>query len=201
MANRFFGSGDGSRRPRTQPLTRKEIIWQMGICLAILAFFQVKDMFFPKTSVTATPAPSAVEEQTGIASLDAAAVESLKLALPVIDHSWNVYVVEWNGARSYTVTSTNLTGITVELLAKAGYDVGATVRINVKDIDALTALFKKLPTGDALIVIGANGFSVDGTLYAQLGNAANKGGLKISMGTWSGPVITPLPSVSPTPKQ
>ena len=199
----FFQQQDSGRK--RQPYTRKEILWQVGICVAILLIFQAKDTFFPsKPSTSPTPAPSSVGAQVSNSALDTAAVEALKgkITIPVIDHKWNVYVVNANGASSYTLTTTDITPAkaTMDQLTKAGYDIGgSSVRINVKDIEALTALFKLIPTSDTVNFIGANGYTVDNTLYAQLGNAANKGGLKATLGTWDGPIITPTPVVSPTP--
>ncbi len=197
----FFQQDSGRKR---QPYTKKEILWQVGICIAILFVFQVKDMFFPaKPTVSPTPVPSSVQQQVSASALDTAAVEALKgkITLPTIDHKWNVFVVNNNGVSTYTLTTTDLapSKVTMDLLTKPGYDIGgSSVRINVKDIDALTALFKLLPTNDTANFIGANGFAIDGTLYAQLGSAANKGGLKAAMGTWDAPVITPTPVPSPT---
>ncbi len=200
MANnkrsRFLADDGGRKR---QPYTRKEIIWQVGICVAILLAFQIQETFFPvKPKTTATPAPSSVQQQVSDAALDKTVVEGLKdkITLPTIDHKWNVYVVNSSGVVTYAVTSTNIANLSMDILTKAGYDIGSTVRFNVKDLDALAALFKLLPTNDSVTVIGANGITVDGTLYAQIGNGASKSGLKISMGTWTSPIVTPTPGAT-----
>jgi len=190
---------DGGRK--RQPMTRKEMLLQLGLCVAVLLFFTVKDTFFPAAPKT-TPPPGneTVQQQAGAVALDKAAVEALDIKLPRSDGKWNLYVVNWNGATTYTLTSSDMKDLSMETLGKPGYDLGGTTaRINVKDIDALTALFKKIPTGDSVTIIGANGLTVDGTLYAQIADAALKGGLTRNLGTWTGPVITPSPSPSASP--
>lgn len=184
-------------------MTRKEILWQLVLCIAILLFFTIKDTFFP-SAATATPTPTqtvTVEQKTGSGLLDAAAVQALDIELPVVDGNWRIFVVDWEGSISYTLLSSNVSDLSMENISKLGYDVGTSARVNVKDTDALAALLQFVPTGDSVTVIGANGITVDNTTYALIADGARKSGLSVKLGEWSGEIATPTPSVEPSPSQ
>ena len=198
MAKKRDYRTDTGRKHR--PMTRKEILLQLGLCVAILLFFTIKDTFFPSGATTA-PTPTqtiSVEQKTGSGMLDAAAVQALDIELPKGDGNWRVLMVDWEGSVSYTLLSSDVLDLSMENLSKVGYDVGTSARVNVVDIEALAALLQFVPTGDSVIVIGANGISVDNTTYALIANGARKSGLNVKLGEWNGDVVTPSPSIEPS---
>ena len=202
MAKRRDYRSDTGRGGRK--LTRKEILWQLGLCVAILLFFAIKDTFFPSGAATATPTPIqsiTVEQKSGEAALDTSAVLALEIELPVVDGNWRIFVVDWEGSVSYTLLSSNVSDLSMDNLSRPGYDVGESARINVVDTDAMAALLQLVPTGDSVMVIGANGIAVDNTTYALLADGARKSGLSVGLGEWSGDVVTPSPTADATPSE
>ena len=84
-------------------------------------------------------------------------------------------------ARSYTLISSNVTDRSTQALQAPGYEIGASVRLNVKGVDALAEALQKVQTGDTLTVIGADGLVVSAADYALIADGANKSGLKVSL--------------------
>lgn len=169
-----------------QPLTRKEIMIQLGICIAILLFFSIQEVLWPNMfgGSEQTPAPSTapIENSVGTETMDLAAVQALTVQFPVMeDRNWFVYVIGEGDARSYTLISSNVTDRSTQALQAPGYEIGASVRLNVKGVDALAEALQKVQTGDTLTVIGADGLVVSTADYALIADGANKSGLKVSL--------------------
>ncbi len=169
-----------------QPLTRKEIMIQLGICIAILLFFSIQEVLWPNMfgGSEQTPAPSTapIENSVGTETMDLAAVQALTVQFPVMeDRNWFVYVIGEGDARSYTLISSNVTDRSTQALQAPGYEIGASVRLNVKGVDALAEALQKVQTGDTLTVIGADGLVVSAADYALIADGANKSGLKVSL--------------------
>jgi hypothetical protein len=179
-------------------MSRREILLQLGLCVAILLFFSIKDTFFPSKPAVTPPPVQSVAPQAGARLLDAEAIAGLELAFPHIDGRWDVYLVEQEGVMSYTLTSSDIKTPDMAFLAKPGYEINTSARVNVKDTDALAALLMRLPTNDTIVVIGANGVEVDAITFALIGDGARKSGLNVEMGSWTAPVITPSPEGEPT---
>jgi hypothetical protein len=176
-------------------MSKKEIMIQLGLSVAVLLFFGVKDTFFPaKPKATPTPSATPIIEQSGAQMLDAAAIALLNVKLPKVDGQWRVFVINDAGTNSYTLLSSNVADASLANLTRPGYEINTAARVNVKDLDALKALMMKIPTNDTITVIGANGFVVDNITFALIAEGARKSGLNIKMGTWSGPVITLTPA-------
>lgn len=169
-----------------QPMTRKEIMIQLGICIAILLFFSIQETFWPnmfgKNEETPAPTTAPIENNVGTEVMDLAAVQALTLQFPVMeDRNWFVYVIGEGEARTYTLISSNVTDRTTAALQKPGYEIGTSVRINLKGTDALAEVLQKVQTGDTLTVIGADGLTVSAADYALIADGANKSGLKVSL--------------------
>ena len=169
-----------------QPLTRKEIMIQLGICIAILLFFSIQEVLWPNMfgGSEQTPAPSTapIENSVGTETMDLAAVQALTVQFPVMeDRNWFVYVIGEGDARSYTLISSNVTDRSTQALQAPGYEIGASVRLNVKGVDALAEALQKVQTGDTLTVIGADGLVVSAADYALIADGANKSGLRVSL--------------------
>ena len=85
------------RERKRPPMTKKQIMIQMTLCVAILAFFAFQEAFFPtdeqkKASPTPTVSAQAVLEASGAETLTADAVGALpqENGLPEASGDWKL---------------------------------------------------------------------------------------------------------------
>ncbi len=177
-----LASNQPANRKKRPPLTKKQIMVQMLLCVSILAYFAIQENFFGKTKPTPTQTPTVsaqnVLEATGQENLTTEAIGAMKDSLPNLSGDWKVLIVD-NGA-SFVLVSPGQTGTNEELLA-AGYEIGQQVRAHVADLPALSALLYKIPTGGSVEVGNADGSLVSSTLYAQVADGVRKAGLSVKL--------------------
>ena len=169
------------RERKRPPMTKKQMMIQMGICVAILAFFAFQEAFFPtEEQKNASPSPSvsiqAVLESSGAEALTADAVNALPAenGLPEMSGDWKLYIQQ-DG--SYVLLSPDVEA-NAENIATTGYTLGQSVKARVTDSNALSALMYKVPAGGSVSIANADGSEVDATQYASLADVVRKAGFK-----------------------
>ncbi len=169
------------RERKRPPMTKKQIMIQMTLCVAILAFFAFQEAFFPTDAQKkASPAPTvsaqAVLEASGAEALTAEAVEALpqENGLQEASGDWKLYI-QPDG--SYVLLSPDVEA-NAENMSFAGYELGQSVKAHVADSAALSALMYKVPAGGSVAVAKTDGSEIDATAYASLADVVRKAGFK-----------------------
>lgn len=169
------------RERKRPPITKKQIMIQMTLCIAILAFFAFQEAFFPtdeqkKASPTPTVSAQAVLEASGAETLTADAVGALpqENGLPEASGDWKLYI---QADGSYVLLSPDVEA-NAQNISFAGYELGQSVKAHVADSAALSALMYKIPAGGSVTVAKADGTEIDATAYASLADVVRKAGFK-----------------------
>ncbi|MBQ9988774.1 MAG: hypothetical protein IJP30_03465 [Clostridia bacterium] len=171
--------------------SRKEILIELIICFVILALYAGRDVFFPNWDIfnergdNATPTPTAtvqpMNEVNGTGALTLDALNKVDVTMPEGNGKWRVYVFLGEEKTGYALVSYNEV-VADEAALTQGYSIAASgVRVYTEDTEVLAALFKKIPTGDAVTVYGAGGAEVDARLFAVIADGARKGGQSIEL--------------------
>ena len=161
------------RERKRPPMTKKQIMIQMTLCIAILAFFAFQEAFFPtdeqkKASPTPTVSAQAVLEASGAETLTA------ENGLPEASGDWKLYI---QADGSYVLLSPDVEA-NAQNISFAGYELGQSVKAHVADSAALSALMYKIPAGGSVTVAKADGTEIDATAYASLADVVRKAGFK-----------------------
>ena len=158
------------RERKRPPMTKKQIMIQMTLCIAILVFFAFQEAFFPTDrQKNASPAPT-------VSALTADAVGALpqENGLPEASGDWKLYI---QADGSYVLLSPDVEA-NAQNISFAGYELGQSVKAHVADSAALSALMYKIPAGGSVAVAKADGTEIDATAYASLADVVRKAGFK-----------------------
>ena len=159
-------------------MTKKQIMIQMTLCIAILVFFAFQEAFFPTDKQkNASPAPTvsaqAVLEASGAETLTVGALPQ-ENGLPEASGDWKLYI---QADGSYVLLSPDVEA-NAQNISFAGYELGQSVKAHVADSAALSALMYKIPAGGSVAVAKADGTEIDATAYASLADVVRKAGFK-----------------------
>lgn len=160
------------------PLTKKQMMFQMLLCVGILAFFALQDAFFPSGDKKASPSPTAsvqvVAQSSGSEPLTAEMVGTLTENLPELSGEWKLYIQPGGG---YVLLSPNVEA-SGDAKTFGGYELGQSVKARLTDQQALGALAYRIPAGGTMTIANADGQAVDTATFASVADTVRKNGFK-----------------------